>query len=243
MSVEVKINITLDSATPALQRKLAAVQPHAIATRIAPPLAAHWRNHLAGLPRNKKGYPSTGFWEEAARSVTGIALDDGALLSCSKLGVRQRLHGGTISAVHGNNLTIPICAEAYGTTVADWGQDNLTLVILADGRKFLALWLGSSEAESAYKSSGVGKKAKRAEVSSRRAQKFGAATKSQEKPKVIVFRGSGGGSTDISRASKHLNLKFLFALKPSVEQEGDPNVIPPDIADVARMEVMKAIDA
>lgn len=240
MSVEVKIQITIDSATPAVQRKLAAIAPHALATKIAPPLARYWRDHLAQLPKNKHGYPSTGFWEDAARRVVGIATDNGALLSCDKLGLRQRLYGGPISAVHGKNLSIPICAEAYGTTPKDWG-DTLTLVILGDGRKFLALWLGSDEAQASLKAAGIGKKSKRSSVTTRRAQKYSSST--HERPKVIVFKpGSGTSSSTTARAEKHLNLKFLFKLQPSIEaQEPNPNVIPSDLVDVARMEVIKAV--
>jgi hypothetical protein len=240
MSVEVKINITLDSATPALQAKMAALKPHTLATKIAPPLAQHWRDHLAALPRNKHGYPSTGFWEDAARRVQGIATDDGAILSCDKLGIRQRLYGGPISAVHGKNVSIPLCEEAYGTSPKDWG-DTLTLVILGDGRKFLALWLGSEEARASLKAAGVGKRAKRSDVVSRRAHQFSSST--HERPKIIVFKpGSGGSSNTIARTERHMDLKFLFKLQPTTaDQEPNPNVIPPDLADVARMEVLKAV--
>lgn len=250
MSLEIRIDVTLDTVTPALKAKGAAIRPHAIATRIAPPLAQHWRDHLASLPKNKKGYPSTGFWEDAARKVVGVALDDACLLSCDKLGIRQRYRGGPITAIKGQYLTIPICAEAYGTTVADWGRDSLTLVILSDGRKFLALWLGSEEAKSAYKSAGVGKRANKAAASARAAQRIRYDTLQKmisrggdSRPKVIVFRPKSGKSpaSEASRTEKHLNLKFLFKLQHSVEQEGNPNVIPPDMPVMARQEVLKAI--
>lgn len=240
MSVEIRVEVTRDTASPALQRKLAAMAPHHLATKIAPPLARHWRDHLASLPKNKHGYPSTGFWEEAARSAVGIGTDVGALLSCPKLGVRQRLHGGRIEASRGENLTIPICAEAYGTTVADWGRDNLTLVILADGRKFLALWLGSEESQRVYHEAGLGKVAKRSEVTTRRAQRYGEMSRTQEKPKVIILRQSNGGA-DVARDEKHLNLKFLFRLKHDVDQEPNPDVIPSDLGDRAREEILKAL--
>lgn len=240
MSVEISIKVIKDTATPALRRLAKQLDPHYLGTRIAPPLARHWRNHLAGLPKNKQGYPSTGFWEDAARRVQGIATREGALLSCDKLGVRQRYYGGSIEAINHNNLTIPICAEAYGTTVADWGFENLTLVVFDDGRKFLALWLGTDEVVRSYREAGFGKAARRAEVTTRRAQKLNASLSSQEKPKVMFFKSGGSGS--ISRTERHVNLKFLFKLQPSTApQLPNPNVIPPDLMDKAKEEILKVV--
>jgi hypothetical protein len=220
VSVEVKIEIRFDRATPRLKRALAACQPKRMATVLAPVLAEHWRDHLAGLPRNKNGYPSTGFWEEAARSVTGLALDDGVMLRCGKVGVRQRLHGGPIVASGASNLTIPICAEAYGTTVADWGRDRLTLVILADGRKFLAI-VGGLEGGTSRRASG----------NARRAHKY--AQSGGDVPKVIIFKGGGSGTG--SRAERHMDIKFLFKLQPStLPQEPNPDVVPPDMGKLAK---------
>jgi hypothetical protein len=249
------ITITEDTATPALLEKLRKCDPHIVATRIAPPIARHWRDHLASLPHNRNGYPSTGFWEAAARSVTGIALGDAAKISADKLGLRQRLYGGTITASKAANITIPICAEAYGTTVADWGFENLVLVILSDGRKFLALWQGWSKGgklseagqaiDEAYSAAKLKKLTKHAETTAARVGRFWATNPGDaKKPNVIVFRasgsGSGGATGEITRASRHANLKFLFVLKPSVEQAGNPNVLPPDLAEFAMQQVEAA---
>jgi hypothetical protein len=249
MSVAVITSIR-DSATPALLSLLDRCDPHKVATHIAVRVARHWRDHLAGLPRNKHGYPSTGFWEEAARGVQGVADGSFARVSSDKLGLRLRYYGtqGTpITARNAANLTIPICAEAYGTTVADWGFDNLVLVILADGRKFLALWLGYEESQQAYMRNMNAKivngqlKARltrRAETTAARVNRLredlalGAPASAPQKPKVIIFRGTGGGTATPARAERHMNIKFLFRLKPEVEQEGNPDVIPSDVGDV-----------
>jgi len=213
------------------------------------------------LPHNAHGFPATNFWESAARSLTGVAVGGDAKISTDKLGVRQRYYGGTIAARNVANLTIPICAEAYGTTVKDWG-DSLVLVVLGDGRKFLALWLGSDAAQAAYDKH-LGKLAKafdpdasdserkraqkglwsRAETTASRVAKVRAAAAGQQKPKVIVFKGAGvgGGGAQAARAERHANLKFLFVLKASVEQAGNPNVIPPDFDEVAKRQVREAI--
>lgn len=233
------ITIT-DSATPALLAKLKQCDPHEISTKIVPPLTKHWRDHLASLPKNRNNFPSTGFWEAAARSVHGVAIGGDAKITADKLGLRQRLYGGTITARNVQNLTIPICAEAYGTTVADWGFDNLVLVILADGRKFLALWLGYDQAQEAYNKN-LSKLTLRAETTANRVRKFKSSISGDaKKPDVIIFRGTGNGAASTSRASRHMNLKFLFVLKYSVEQAGNPLVLPPDLQEFALEQVKLA---
>ncbi len=251
MNVPVQITVQSDTATPALLAKLKACDPHVLATRLAVPLARHWRDHLKALPQNKKGYPSSGFWEDAARRVVGIAQEGNVLLYSDKLGLRQRLYGGTIAAVNVKNLTIPICAEAYGTKAADWG-DNLVLVVFLDtGKKFLALWLGEDDAQSRYQATvgaaiakyNKGRKAGKLQVhaserTTRAARKFGAG--SSDHPKVMFFKKSSGGTQ--ARTEKHANLKFLFVLVKSVEQAGNQNVIPLDLSEVAAEELRKALN-
>jgi hypothetical protein len=201
------------------------------------PCSKHWRDHLAALPKNKKGYPSTGFWEQAARRVVGVAIEGTARLSSDQLGLRQRYHGGVIKARNHKYLTIPICAEAYGTKVADWGIENLVLVITWNAR-FFALWLPTSEDKKIFKRKM--KLTTRAENTTRKVGQLmsafeEAATErsySPKKPDVILLnRGGSGMST--SRAEKHSNLKFLFVLVESVDQAANPNVVPGDLAEVA----------
>ncbi|MDE2096188.1 MAG: hypothetical protein KGL39_03010 [Patescibacteria group bacterium] len=203
--VNVAFNV-LDEATPAIRAKLAQCDPHRVAIRVAVPLARHWRNHLASLPKNKHGWPSTGFWEDAARRVKGVALSNAVELSSDKLGLRQRLYGGIIEARNAANLSIPITAEAYGKLPGEF--DDLVIVVIADGRKFLAKWQGDGK-----------------------------------KPNVIILRGKGAGkSSATARAAKHLNLKFMYVLKPSVYQAANPNVVPPDMEQVALQAVKDYVD-
>jgi hypothetical protein len=154
VNIPITIQIS-DEASQAIRIKIAKADPHKVATRAAVPLARHWRDSLAKLPQNKRGYPSTGFWEQAARSVRSVVLAESQggyiLLTADKLGLKKRLYGGSTKAVKHKNVTVPICAEANGTKVSDWGMENLVLVILGDGRKFLALWLGSTAVQKKYK--------------------------------------------------------------------------------------------
>lgn len=233
-----------DYATPELDLLLRLCDPHRVATYVAPKIGHEWRRILNALPRNRNSYPSTGFWQAAARSVKSVALGPNAVITADKLGLRQRWQGGTIAAKNVANLTIPICKEAYGTSVADWGQENLVLVILADGRKFLALWLGWTAAQNAYRKrlgnvnwntatgtvGRIGKlRADLAETPSNR-----------KKPDVIMFKQKT--SAAISRASAQANLKFLFVLKPSVEQGANPAVLPVSLFEYAFDKVKEAAD-
>lgn len=254
MSVDLHLTIAGDEAAKATIRARAAkCDPHRVATRVAVPTARHWRNHLAHLPHNKKGYPSTGFWEDAARRVVGVANGGRVELTSDKLGLRQRLHGGTISAINHKYLTIPICAEAYGTRVADWGFENLTLVITPRAR-FFALWLGNADVQSKFDAT-VGEKMDKYRARTARMAKSGRTTgvpmsepitravnrfrvsTAFRKPDVIILKGGGNAA---SRAERHANLKFLFLLVESVEQAGNPDVIPSDLGQVALEAVLEA---
>jgi hypothetical protein len=252
--ISASINV-IDQASDAIKAKIAAANPHVLATRLAVPLARKWRDHLKSLPRNKNGYPSTGFWEDAARKVTGIAQADSVLLYSDKLGLRKRYYGGPVTAVNVKNLTIPLCAEAYGTKVADWGYDNLVLIILADGRKFLALWLDNENVSHQFEQT-VGKtiskfnkrkaqgKIQRAahETLSRNVNKLRVNIAGEKHPKVIVLKAKGSGAKTESNIARKLNVKFLFRLIPETKpQTPMPWVIPPDLNVFAYNEVVKAV--
>ncbi len=110
-----------DRATPELQRCMAALTPPKLARIVGPPCRELTRDHIKRLPRNKKGWPSTGFWEDAARGTTWIDNKDGSVtIRVNKIGFRQRYYGGVIRAVNAKFLTIPISAQAYGKTAADF---------------------------------------------------------------------------------------------------------------------------
>jgi len=109
-----------DEATPAIAAKAAKCDLLRLAMLLRDPLRAFWRDHLKGLPSNKKGWPSTGFWEEAADSVDATASEEGVSLQGHKIGLRQRYYGGTIAPVNADALTIPISPISYGHTASEF---------------------------------------------------------------------------------------------------------------------------
>ena len=220
------INIR-DTATPALEAAMKRFSPEQLAKLCARPLQDMWSHHLTSLPKNKGGYPSTRFWQDAAHKVRGVPMGGNVLLTCDKIGVRQRWLGGQIpkGGKGPKMLTIPICAEAC-TSTSDWG-DQLVLVCIG-AKRFLCLYLGSAEVEQRFKSK-MGKLTSRAETTVNRVRKF--ADFAQKKPDVIFLHKGGGAMFDakfISLAQLHFSLKFMFVLKDAVMQGPNPNVVPMD---------------
>lgn len=109
-----------DAATIALQRKIAGCRPQRLNGFIGPAVAKLTRENFRSQPENKMGWPSTGFWRDAATSTNWQPLPDGVVISVPKQGVRQRYQGGTISAVNAGALTIPVSAQAYGHRASEF---------------------------------------------------------------------------------------------------------------------------
>lgn len=83
---------------------------------------------------NKLGGKRTNFYSKAAKSTSYKVFDNGAMVSVAKLGIRQRLEGGTILPKK-KYLTIPVVAEAYGRRAREFSN----LVVGRDEHGRLAL--------------------------------------------------------------------------------------------------------
>lgn len=104
-----------DYATPALEAKMAKLKKRTLAAKVGDSLEPFWRNRIKSLGRNKRGWPSTGFYEKAARSVTNVPQENGdILLVADHQGLRQRWKGGPIVPVRAMALAIPISPVSYG---------------------------------------------------------------------------------------------------------------------------------
>jgi len=112
--MNISVTITKDEVTPAIADRLAKTRPGRVANILRQPLETFTRVHLAANGTNKKGWPSTGFWEDASRSTIGEVADNGVLLRVQKIGVRQRFYGGTINPAKAKALAIPISPVSYG---------------------------------------------------------------------------------------------------------------------------------
>lgn len=119
MSVVLDISLR-DNATPGIEAKVAKCSPERLGKIVGQPCATFFRVHLKSQPRNKRGWPSTGFWEEAADSVQFLPQPNGVLLRADKQGLRQRWKGGPIMPQKGDALTIPISPVSYGKRASDF---------------------------------------------------------------------------------------------------------------------------
>lgn len=131
MSVSVTTINIVDNATPSVSAKLADMSPQKLASRVGEPMRIFWRDRLKSLGRNKRGWPSTGFWESAARATRSTVVPTGLLLECTKVGVRQRYLGGHIKPVKARALTIPISPVSYGHSPSEF--PGLFLIKTAKG--------------------------------------------------------------------------------------------------------------
>lgn len=119
MSATLTININ-DRATDAVRELQRELSPKQLAATFGPRARELTRDHLAKLPDNKRGWPSTGFWESAARATRWEPTETGIKIIVDKQGVRQRWKGGPISPREKEALTIPVSPLAYGKTAADF---------------------------------------------------------------------------------------------------------------------------
>jgi hypothetical protein len=108
-TVELRGNLTAG-----IGAKTAKLQPQKVARIISEPNRIFWRDRLKSLGPNKRGWPSTGFWQASARAVTATVVPEGLLLACKKIGPRQRWLGGPIKPVRKKALAIPISPASYG---------------------------------------------------------------------------------------------------------------------------------
>ncbi len=91
------------------------------------------RDHLYQRDKtpNALGGKRTHFYAEAARSTHYEVQPDGVLFGIEKVGIRQRLQGGTIRPVNRKYLTIPAIAAAHGRRALEF--DNLQFVRFGKG--------------------------------------------------------------------------------------------------------------
>ena len=120
MSVATRITITKDSATPAVDALLAKCTTKRLGVIVGPALTRLTQDHLRANGQNKKGWPTTHFWADAARATSWQLAGDYVFITVNKIGVRQRYYGGTISPVRAKALAIPISPVSYGHVPADF---------------------------------------------------------------------------------------------------------------------------
>ena len=127
MSGAVDIKVVSDTASPALAELLAKYTPKQVADRVGPALSELFRIHLADLGKNKRGWPTTGFYQKFSDNVRWLPMANGvtiailpAVVQGRYVGLAQRVYGGTITPVTAKALAIPISPVSYGRVPSDF---------------------------------------------------------------------------------------------------------------------------
>jgi hypothetical protein len=113
------VTILLDEVSPLLERVKTAAAARGLAVTGARGVGSLVRDHLYGLERQRHQYGKH-YYRKAGDSVSARAVPQGAAVSITQLGLRQRLFGGPIVPVNAGALTIPACPEAVGHRAADF---------------------------------------------------------------------------------------------------------------------------
>lgn len=96
------------------------------------------KEHLVQLNTERHKY-GRGYYAQAAKSLTVTAVPQGAAISITQTGFRQRLFGGPIDPKNAKMLTIPASPEAYGHRASEFPDLQLTKAMNEDGRLCWAL--------------------------------------------------------------------------------------------------------
>jgi hypothetical protein len=142
-----------DGATPSIRRLASALTPRRLNATVGPAATKLTQKHLLANPPNKRGFPTTNFWSRAAKATNWAETNEGPRVSIAQIGMRQRYHGGVIKPVNAKALTIPVAAEAYGKTAADFGGQLKLVVIPGKGA-----WLAKASFEDRSTGSQRGRK-------------------------------------------------------------------------------------
>lgn len=150
MGPDIDIKIGKDDATPAVEQLGKLLTSREVKRAVGTACVKHIQDHFRALPDNKRGWPSSGFWDGAARGTTWDYSPDGIVIQADNEerpgALRFQYHGGTVTAgkntscVGGGptkNLAIPARQEFYGHSPCAF--TNLRFVMFASGAKALVI--------------------------------------------------------------------------------------------------------
>jgi hypothetical protein len=128
MTAGATIRVVGDTATPALQEWMDALTPERFAARVGPAVQTLTMEHLASLGSNRRGWPSTRFYEKFARNVRWLLDERGvavailpAVVNGRTVGLRRIVFGGApITPQTVTMLAIPISPVSYGHVPSDF---------------------------------------------------------------------------------------------------------------------------
>lgn len=135
--VSLRLNIT-DTATPALRRLEAGIQPARLAPIIGRSARNAIRTHLFARDGqgNRLGGRRTHYYGTAGRATNFTLEGDTVVVSIPQIGIRQRYYGGTIKPKTAKYLTIPVHPAAHGKRAREFSDLE---VVFGQGGRPIAL--------------------------------------------------------------------------------------------------------
>ena len=139
----ISVSIPKDTATPALQRLKAGLEPDKLLPILGRSVNNAIRENFDALEAtrpNKLGGARTHYYSGARAGTSFVVESDAAIVGIRQVGIRLRYYGGTVEAGRSISqfsgkptkyLTIPVTPEAYGHRAADfpdlvvlWGRNG-----------------------------------------------------------------------------------------------------------------------
>ncbi len=133
MSSGTTVLITRDDFTPLLARLETAAQAQGLSLVMGRAVGVLVKGWLVDLNEERHKY-GRNYYLQASRSVTVNAVPQGAAVSVTQTGLRQRLLGGLIVPKNGHKyLTEPACPEAYGMRAREFHDLDFAIVLDENG--------------------------------------------------------------------------------------------------------------
>jgi hypothetical protein len=121
------VTIRLDEATPLLERVKSVAAAKGLALVGARAVGSLVKEHLYGLDSQRHRYGNH-YYMQAGDSVASAIVPQGAVVTITQIGFRQRLFGGTITAKNVTYLTIPVAPEAFGHRAREFPDLDFAIV-------------------------------------------------------------------------------------------------------------------
>ena len=122
------VTVVVDEITPLLERVQSLATARGLALVGARAVGDLVKQHLYGLDGQRHQY-GRHYYRQAGDSVTARIVPEGAAVSITQTGFRQRLFGGTITPRVAKMLTIPANPEAYGMRAREFKDLDVRRVL------------------------------------------------------------------------------------------------------------------
>lgn len=192
----ITVSLVEDNATPAVKRMEDSVTFARICRVVGTACTLLTKNHLNALPANKYGYPTTGFYKKAARGTTWDYSPDGVTISVAT----DFAPGAMNQRYFGGTINMKDKLLTIPACAQAYGHRAGEFTNL----RYVRFGIGGPQALVV--------------------RPEGTDRYDFEKNKEIAVKGLGPRA--VKRAKNRGQLIVMYWLRESVDQDGDPNVMP-----------------